>query len=283
MVSADTTTDQHPSSIEWVALKDVFTDHDVNTRPIDFTWVERRISAFDPDKLGVPVVSRRTDGRYACLDGQNRIELCRRAGYGDSKIECQVFHGLTTAEEANLFLGRNDSRQVGAFHKFVARITAGDADAVYIAAIVQRTGWELAFASGEKKIAAVGALEAVWKSGRPDETGWRGAYLEATLNVISEAWGHSADAANGHLIRGIGAVIATPTAAPPAWMLSKYPEVLRVTPDGRRGGHAPGRRYSVVSSRYREFCARISNSRLARLEASASTASTSRMRGVSSR
>lgn len=207
MVTPDTA-EQHASSIEWIALRDVFTDHDVNTRPIDFGWVERRVEGFDPDKLGVPVVSKRGDGRYACLDGQNRIELCRRAGYGDSKIECQVFHGLTTAQEAALFLGRNDSRQVGAFHKFVARITAGDTDAVYIAAIVQRTGWELAFTSGEKKIAAVGALQAVWNSGRPDETGWRGAYLEATLNVVAEAWGHSTDAANGHLIRGIGAVIA---------------------------------------------------------------------------
>jgi len=208
MVSPDTTADQHASSIEWVALKDVFTDHDVNTRPIDFTWVERRVSVFDPDKLGVPVVSKRPDGRYACLDGQNRVELCRRAGYGDSKIECQVFHGLTTAEEASLFLGRNDSRQVGTFHKFAARITAGDPDAVYIAALVQRAGWELSFAPGEKKIAAVGALEAVWKSGRPDEVGWRGAFLEATLNIVTEAWGHSADAANGHLLRSVGAVIA---------------------------------------------------------------------------
>lgn len=208
MVSPDTAPDQHASSIEWVALKDVFTDHDVNTRPIDYPWVEARVEKFDPDKLGVPVVSKRDDGRYACLDGQNRIELCRRAGYGDSKIECQVFHGLTTAQEAALFLGRNDSRQVGTFHKFAARITAGDPDAVHIAAIVQRAGWDLALATSEKKIAAVTALEAVWKSGRADETGWRGAYLEATLSVITEAWGHSAAAANGHLIRGIGAVIA---------------------------------------------------------------------------
>jgi len=208
MVSPDTAPDQHASSIEWVALKDVFTDHDVNTRPIDYPWVEARVEKFDPDKLGVPVVSKRDDGRYACLDGQNRIELCRRAGFGDSKIECQVFHGLTTAQEAALFLGRNDSRQVGTFHKFAARITAGDPDAVHIAALVQRVGWELSFSVGDKRIAAVGALEAVWKSGQLDETGWRGANLEATLKVLTEAWGYSADAANGHLIRGVGAVIA---------------------------------------------------------------------------
>jgi beta-galactosidase GanA len=55
---------------------------------------------------------------------------------------------------------------------------------------------------------------------------------------------------------GIDAVVATPTAVPPAWMIAKYPEILQVTPDGRRGA-GTGRRYSVVSSRYREFCSRI--------------------------
>jgi beta-galactosidase GanA len=55
----------------------------------------------------------------------------------------------------------------------------------------------------------------------------------------------------------ISVIIATPTAAPPAWMCAKYPEILRVTPDGRRVTHGHPRPYSVVSSRYREFCARV--------------------------
>lgn len=55
----------------------------------------------------------------------------------------------------------------------------------------------------------------------------------------------------------ISAIVATPTAAPPAWMSAKYPEILRVTPDGRRVGHGAERAYSVVSSRYREFCSRV--------------------------
>lgn len=56
---------------------------------------------------------------------------------------------------------------------------------------------------------------------------------------------------------GISVIAATPTAAPPAWMTAKYPEILQVTPEGRRTPHARGRRYSVVSARYREFCSRI--------------------------
>jgi beta-galactosidase GanA len=56
---------------------------------------------------------------------------------------------------------------------------------------------------------------------------------------------------------GLRVIVATPTAAPPAWMAAKYPEILQVTPDAKRLGHGRRRHYSVVSSRYREFAARI--------------------------
>lgn len=58
---------------------------------------------------------------------------------------------------------------------------------------------------------------------------------------------------------GLKVILATPTAAPPAWMSFKYPEILRVTPDGRRLTHGHPRPYSVVSSRYREFCTRVAD------------------------
>ena len=195
------------NTIEWVPISKIRTDHATNTRPIDFTWVDARTNSFDPDKLGVPIVSERADGTYAVLDGQNRLELCRRVGWGDQLIECRVFRGLTLAQEARLFLGHNDSRQVGSFHKFAARITAGDPDAVAISAIVAKAGWELSYFVGERKIAAVAALESIWKNTRPDPTGYRGATLAATLAIATEAWGYGADAANGQVLRGIGLVL----------------------------------------------------------------------------
>lgn len=207
MVSPDISPDATRSGIDWVPISKIRTDHAVNTRPIDFAWVDHRVAAFDPDKLGVPIVSARPDGTYACLDGQNRIELCRRVGWGDQKIQCRVFTGLTTAEEAVLFLGHNDNRQVGTFHKFVARITAGDPDAVAIAAVVTKAGWELSYFVGDKKIAAVAALEAIWKASKPDAGGYRGGPLTTTLAIATEAWGYSADAANGQVLRGIGLVV----------------------------------------------------------------------------
>lgn len=56
---------------------------------------------------------------------------------------------------------------------------------------------------------------------------------------------------------GIGVNLATPTAAPPMWLLQDHPEVLRVDADGRTV--APGGRlgWSPSSSVFREFALRI--------------------------
>src|SRR5690348_16188879 len=52
----------------------------------------------------------------------------------------------------------------------------------------------------------------------------------------------------------IAVVIGTPTDAPPAWLTSRYPQVLRVGPDGRRAEHGGRRQFSYSSPLYRRFC-----------------------------
>jgi beta-galactosidase len=49
-------------------------------------------------------------------------------------------------------------------------------------------------------------------------------------------------------------VIGTPTAAPPAWLTQKYPDTLRVEPDGRPAVHGNRQHFSFTSPRYRDFC-----------------------------
>jgi beta-galactosidase len=55
----------------------------------------------------------------------------------------------------------------------------------------------------------------------------------------------------------VAIVIGTPTAAPPAWLTQKYPDVLRVEMDGRRAVHGNRQHFSFTSERYREFCRKI--------------------------
>jgi len=55
----------------------------------------------------------------------------------------------------------------------------------------------------------------------------------------------------------VAVVLGTPTAAPPAWLTQKYPEILRMEPDGQRVTHGNRAHGSVTSVRYREYCRRI--------------------------
>lgn len=56
---------------------------------------------------------------------------------------------------------------------------------------------------------------------------------------------------------GMMVVLGTPTAAPPAWLTQKYPDVLRVDENGTRAGHGARRQFSFASKRYRDFSRRI--------------------------
>ncbi len=60
-------------------------------------------------------------------------------------------------------------------------------------------------------------------------------------------------AAKHHIV----SVVGTPTATPPAWLTQKYPDTLRVEPDGQRVAHGNRAHASATSPRYREFCRRI--------------------------
>lgn len=203
MVSTDPF--QSLESIEWVPVSAISTDHRVNTRPVDFAWVDKKATeGFDPNRLGVPIVSRRDDGTYVWLDGQNRGELMRRSGWGDQKVQCRVFTGLTLAQEAELFLGHNDNRQVKPLHKFLARVTAGDADAVAITKIVESYGWKIQESGASNGISAVRAVESVYLSDRADND--RGGVLRVTLRVVTEAWGYRSEAVDGRILQGVGAL-----------------------------------------------------------------------------
>jgi len=56
---------------------------------------------------------------------------------------------------------------------------------------------------------------------------------------------------------GMVTIIGTPTDTPPAWMTTKYPEILRVAEDGSRLQHGSRRHFSIGSEKYRELCRRI--------------------------
>jgi beta-galactosidase GanA len=82
-------------------------------------------------------------------------------------------------------------------------------------------------------------FEFAWKRFEPQE----GHYdFDWALSILDQL--HTA---------GIQAMIGTPTAAPPAWLTTKYPEVLMTEASGKRQTHGQRKHYNPHSRKYREL------------------------------
>ena len=77
-----------------------------------------------------------------------------------------------------------------------------------------------------------------WAALEPEEGRYEFGWLDEILDLMAE--------------NGITAVLATPTAARPAWMSQKYPEVLRVTRERQRNLHGERHNHCLTSPVYRE-------------------------------
>jgi len=87
-----------------------------------------------------------------------------------------------------------------------------------------------------------------WVSLQPDEHTWDFEWLDRVLEMLH---------ASGRYF-----VLATPTAAQPAWMSQRYPDVLRADNTGRRHHHGRRVNYCPNSPNYRRFIREVA-SRLA--------------------
>ena len=85
--------------------------------------------------------------------------------------------------------------------------------------------------------------EFAWSTLEPHQGVYHFGWLERAI----------AQAARHHIY----VVIGTPTAAPPAWLTSRYPQTLRVHADGRRAQHGNRQQFSFSSRLYRKFCRQI--------------------------
>lgn len=92
-------------------------------------------------------------------------------------------------------------------------------------------------------INVVRIAEFAWSTMEPSEGRYEFGWLERAIRLAEK--------------HHIAVVLGTPTAAPPAWLTSKYPDTLRVEPSGLRVAHGNRAHGSVTSARYRAFCRRI--------------------------
>ncbi|PYI66129.1 beta-galactosidase [Arthrobacter livingstonensis] len=90
-------------------------------------------------------------------------------------------------------------------------------------------------------VLSVGIFSWAWLE--PSEGRYDFAWLDGVLDSLADA--------------GIKVALATATAAPPAWLVLKHPEILPVAADGTTLGPGSRRHYSPSSSVYRRYAARM--------------------------
>lgn len=186
-----------------VKLADLETDGRFN-RPVSQAWVEHLAQSFSADKFTPLILSLRSDGTLVIIDGQHRVAAARMRGVPED-VRCLpaiVFEGLTLDQEAELFVGTNDTRTVGPYPKYHAKLAAGDPETHAIDAIVKAHDLTVAAASGDGHVSAVTALYALYNLGEPE-----GAVLGRTLATIRSAWGEDAQAYRATVMSGIGLYI----------------------------------------------------------------------------
>jgi len=193
-----------PVRTELIPVKDIERDEAVNPRPVDLVWVSKTAEEFCSEGIGTPVVSRRASGQIVAIDGQNRIALLRKVGWGDRSVECQVHEGLTLSEEARLFLFLAKHRGLTPLSRFWARKTQGEQKVLDIIKTVENNGYKIGQPAAGDTINAVKTLEQIWDTDTRRHPHDKPSTLNTVLNVLVRAWQHSDGVTDRDIIGGTG-------------------------------------------------------------------------------
>lgn len=199
------------SSYELVKLEDTFVPTAERGKQrvegIDEKRVAHIAENFNPDALGVFIISRRTSGALAVLDGAHRRSAAIRVGL-KRPVRAIVFTGLSSQEEAKLFLDYNTKKDPSAVSKFLAKVASGDRGSINVYRIAIGNNWRISNQKGRRNILAVAALQSVYVDGAKSlPTGEYPELLDQVLKIITEAWGYDEDSVNRSIISGVGQVL----------------------------------------------------------------------------
>ena len=160
---------------------------------------KRIAAAFDERIANEPKVSFR-DGHYYVFDGQHTIAARRMLNGGkDLVVKCQVFYGMTEAEEAILFSQQTGiSARLSPGERVRAEIVGGNQDAIAFLKATEEVGLHLDYAQsrGKNRIACIGTARAEFEKVGAD------CYKEA-LRLILKAWDGDSHSLRAEVVRGV--------------------------------------------------------------------------------
>lgn len=165
-------------------------------RPLDEKRVAKIARDFDERLFGTLEISQR-NGKSAVFDGQHRLAAAQQLGMKD--VPCLVHSNLEPEEEARLFVALQQNRRgIKPVDKFVARVFAGDEQAVEVDSIIREVGYEVRPSNGGRTgaIQAITTVEWVYRR-------YGAKHLTTTLEFIRDLWAGDDHSTDGSLVSGV--------------------------------------------------------------------------------
>lgn len=183
-------------------------------RSLNESRVAKLAADFHEAALGVFIVSARTHypdlgsgpvepgtTRHIVLDGQTRLAALRKfTGAEDTAMEvvCQVFHNLTRAEEAEIFIEHNDRAAVRKIDLFRLALVAGHEWAVELDAVIRLHGYAASDAAGkDRRFTAISTAQRIVKL--PDGM----SALDRAFDLLARSWGYRDGVASAEAVDGL--------------------------------------------------------------------------------
>ena len=216
-------------------------------RDTDTRRADKIAEAFDLSSFGTVTVSRRKDGHLYIVDGKHRSTAAVKNGL--EGVPTLVLDGLTEEQEAAKFLKLNETKTVSAVDKFKAQVIAGEREQIEINSIVKAHGWTVNAAKTDGNIAAVKALETVFRGAGelPSSAGF--ALLDTTLDTVTQAWQMNSDGTTASMIVALGKVLGRYSrGVDQQTMVKKLRATTPASLLGRANGNAKVRGVSVRES-----------------------------------
>jgi hypothetical protein len=184
-------------------------DRRVQRTGINLAKVARMVKNYNPAAVGTITVSVRKDRSKIIIDGQHRWEATRRVTDNAGTINAHVFHGLTLAEEAQMFLDLNDTTQPPVIDKFKVSLNTdgpeGD-NARDIQEILGNYGWTISNIPANGNVNCVKVVERVYALSQKIEAD--PSLIQVTILVVTRAWGNDRFGAQGPVFEGIARMFA---------------------------------------------------------------------------
>jgi len=155
---------------------------------------------FDWRQFGVVCCSRRSDGVYVALDGQQRLGAIKILFPGGTKVPVVWFAYDRVDQEAADFGGMNERRKaLQPIEKHRARVVANDPTALAIERAVNTAGFTIGHGDDGMESKTIGAVGAVYKLF--NEFGEDG--LLHILVILRDAWPNYRLAVSSLILNGI--------------------------------------------------------------------------------